>query len=108
MRTIALILLSCTGILIAAHAGITIETANDSKNIIVLPDPELRGKMSLEEALANRRSRRDFENKALTLQQLSQLLWAGQGRTGQSGLRTAPTTSATMEAQRVGCCASET
>ena len=94
MKTIALMVLACTGLLIAANGRITIDSKNNDKEVVLLPEPALRGKMSLEEALANRRSRRDFENKALTLKQLGQLLWAGQGRTDSSGLRTAPSAGA--------------
>jgi SagB-type dehydrogenase family enzyme len=50
--------------------------------------------MSLEEALARRRSVREFSNKALSDQELSQLLWAAQGITHPEGLRTAPSAGA--------------
>jgi len=45
---------------------------------------------SVEEALLNRRSARDYLDNALTLQELSQLLWAVQGVTAPQGMRTAP------------------
>ena len=49
------------------------------------------GSVSLESTLANRRSRREFSDQALSLQQLSQVLWAAQGITDlASGGRTAP------------------
>jgi SagB-type dehydrogenase family enzyme len=50
--------------------------------------------MSLEEALARRRSVREFTREALTERELSQLLWAAQGITHAEGLRTAPSAGA--------------
>jgi SagB-type dehydrogenase family enzyme len=44
----------------------------------------------VEEALLGRRSVREYSSKAVTLQQLGQLLWAAQGITGTGGKRTAP------------------
>lgn len=46
-----------------------------------LPRPATKGTMSLEEAIAGRRSEREFSDKALTEGQISQLLWAAQGET---------------------------
>jgi SagB-type dehydrogenase family enzyme len=50
--------------------------------------------MSLEEALAQRRSVREFEATALTETEIAQLSWAAQGRTSAEGLRTAPSAGA--------------
>jgi SagB-type dehydrogenase family enzyme len=51
--------------------------------------------VSVEEALARRRSVRQFAAKDLTLEQVSQLAWAAQGITDQRrGLRTAPSAGA--------------
>jgi len=51
--------------------------------------------MSVEEAIAKRRSVREFANKPITLTQLSQLLWAAQGITEPDyGLRATPSAGA--------------
>jgi SagB-type dehydrogenase family enzyme len=50
--------------------------------------------MPLEEALAQRRSVRSFQDTALSLAELGQLLWAAQGLTDQRGFRTAPSAGA--------------
>ncbi len=64
--------------------------------IIQLTDPILKGDVSLEEALARRRSVRQFSSEPIKRSQISQLAWAGQGITEpQRGLRTAPSAGAT-------------
>lgn len=67
------------------------------KNKIELPEPKKEGGVSLEEAIQKRRSRRNFTNKPLNLGQLSQILWAAQGVTGENWgtkLRSAPSAGA--------------
>lgn len=49
---------------------------------ISLPKPNFRGEMSLEEAIARRRSVRDFAPSTLSEGQIGQLLWAAEGITG--------------------------
>lgn len=61
---------------------------------IALPEPRLENNVSTEEALLKRRSVRKYGNKPLTLQEVSQLLWAAQGITGGYGMRTAPSAGA--------------
>ena len=70
------------------------QTKSSSATILRLPPPEQKGKMSLEEALARRRSVREFRAEALTDRELSQLLWAAQGITHADGLRAAPSAGA--------------
>lgn len=61
---------------------------------INLPAPPAAGVMSLEEALARRRSLREFAPGALTLAEVSRLVWAAQGITAPER-RTAPSAGAT-------------
>ncbi|MEM2415396.1 MAG: SagB/ThcOx family dehydrogenase [Thermoproteota archaeon] len=66
------------------------------KGIVELPAPITRGTMSVEEAILKRRSIRIFLNKPLSLEDVSQLLWAAQGITDPArGLRAAPSAGAT-------------
>ncbi len=70
------------------------EAANKIKTI-KLPPPIAKGKISLEEAIKKRRSERDFQDRALTLSQVSQILWAAQGITEEGGFkRAAPSAGA--------------
>lgn len=62
---------------------------------IDLPAPRQKGPLSLEEALAGRRSVRRFSDEPLSLDQLGQLLWAAQGITSPRKFRTAPSAGAT-------------
>ncbi len=54
---------------------------SDCANIITLPEPSCDGEISIENAILNRRSIRDYLNEPLTLTDISQLLWAAQGIT---------------------------
>jgi len=63
--------------------------------IVNLPKPNLDGSMSLERAVAARRSRRSFLSKALTLEQIGQLVWTAQGQAAKSRYRTVPSAGAT-------------
>ncbi|OGS21809.1 MAG: hypothetical protein A2252_06535 [Elusimicrobia bacterium RIFOXYA2_FULL_39_19] len=64
-------------------------------DLISLPLPVLKSSTSLEECILKRRSVRQFKNKDLTLEQISQLLWAGQGITDtKNKLKSAPSAGA--------------
>jgi len=66
-----------------------------SNGVIELPQPTAKSETSLEESIAQRRSVRQFTDEALTLQDVSQLLWAGQGITDKGReLRAAPSAGA--------------
>ncbi|HWQ19885.1 MAG TPA: SagB/ThcOx family dehydrogenase [Methanotrichaceae archaeon] len=62
----------------------------DASKAIKLPEPRTDGNFSVEKALDERRSIRTFGNQSLTLDEVSQLLWACQGVTDDKGHRTAP------------------
>lgn len=57
---------------------------------IQLPKPNTKGGMPLYEALSNRQTNREFSDKELTEQQLSDLLWCANGENRKDGKRTAP------------------
>ncbi|MCD6455491.1 MAG: SagB/ThcOx family dehydrogenase [Methanophagales archaeon] len=61
---------------------------------IKLPEPGYTGNTSVEAALSKRRSIRDYSGENLTLDEVSQLLWAAQGITAPWGGRTAPSAGA--------------
>lgn len=64
-------------------------------NMIRLPKPGIKGDISLEETINQRRSLRDFLDRDLNLEEISQLLWAAQGITDKSrGFRSAPSAGA--------------
>ncbi len=61
---------------------------------IKLPVPEYTSNTSVEEALKNRRSIRDYRNSPISKKNLSQLLWSAQGTTYKNFFRTAPSAGA--------------
>ena len=63
---------------------------SDTPMTIKLPDPVKQSEVSLEECLAARRSVREYGDRPLTIDEVSQLLWAAQGITADWGARTAP------------------
>lgn len=70
-----------------------IASLNPGLETIVLPSPDLEGRMSLEETLSTRRSVREFGDAALTVEEIAQLFWAAQGET-RPGRRTNPSAGA--------------
>jgi SagB-type dehydrogenase family enzyme len=66
----------------------------NSTNLVKLPAPRLIGSLSVEKALATRRSVRNYRSEPLTLSELSQLVWSAQGFTSPEGYRTAPSAGA--------------
>lgn len=97
-----LFVLALTSVLVIAcskkkePAAVRNELKTETENgalVYYLPNPTLKGEMSIEQALAQRRSQRNFLDYSLTAQQLSQLLWAAYGTTGKDK-RTAPSAGA--------------
>jgi nitroreductase len=76
-RIVAVVLILLTGISTSAQE-------------IKLPAPQRTGGMPLMDALNNRQSIREFSEKEIDQQTLSNLLWAGWGINRESGKRTAP------------------
>jgi len=76
------------------------DKAQNTPQVITLPPPKLEGPVSVEQALAKRRSVRSYKKEPLTLAEVSQILWAAYGVTKISpvsggGLKTAPSAGAT-------------
>ena len=67
---------------------------NDLQKTIRLLSPHFESKTPVEKSLLERRSVRNYGEKGLTLDEVSQLLWAAQGVTNRRGLRTAPSAGA--------------
>ena len=68
---------------------------NNLRQVYLAPASQ-KGTISLEEAIARRRSIRDFSYDPISQSQLSQVLWAAQGISDRSGrYRTAPSAGAT-------------
>jgi SagB-type dehydrogenase family enzyme len=69
-------------------------TPLEARTLVNLPTPAFQGTVAVAQALKSRRTIRQFANKPLTQEQLSQLLWAAYGITDPRGLRTAPSAGA--------------
>jgi len=59
-----------------------------------LPEPNLTGHLTLEQALLRRRSIREYQDEPLSISEISQLLWSAYGITSPEGYRTAPSAMA--------------
>jgi len=91
---IALISLVVVLIVLIQPIGKETDIGDEAGDIIILPEPKNTGSMSVEEALLERRSNRNYKDEALTLAEVSQLLWAAQGITHPGGYRTTPSAGA--------------
>lgn len=70
-------------------------TTASSDQFIQLPAPRTESAVSLEQAIAKRRSVRDYAPRGLSWEEVGQLVWAGQGITDpRQGLRAAPSAGA--------------
>jgi SagB-type dehydrogenase family enzyme len=70
--------------------------SEEVEEILDLPPPRFKGRITVEEAIASRRSRRKYSREPLELWEIAQLLWAAQGITEPVwGFRAAPSAGAT-------------
>lgn len=85
-----------TAIVVVNRREETILTIREKPGQAVrLPPPKTQGGMAVAEALANRRSVREFSERLLTQEGIAQLCWAAQGITDKAaGFRTAPSAGA--------------
>lgn len=91
MRHLAILMI----VLLVCGCGAADELAESGmEETISLPAPAGRSAISLEEAIAERRSVRDFLPTSLEMSELSQLLWSAQGVTSPGGKRAAPSAGA--------------
>ncbi|MBA4379525.1 MAG: nitroreductase [Anaerolinea sp.] len=83
------------GIILVVQSRQTQPAAIENEgSLIILPTPVHDSETSVEKALLERRSLREYGREPLTLAEISQLLWAAQGITHPAGLRTAPSAGA--------------
>jgi SagB-type dehydrogenase family enzyme len=92
---------ACVGLATVLYAAPAAESIADlplrtaaGQTLIKLPAPVFTGTLTVEQALRQRRSVREYLPGAVTVEAVSQLLWAAQGITGPSGERTAPSAGA--------------
>lgn len=67
-----------------------VRTEIPADSIIQLIEPDKTFDVSLMQALSDRKSRREFSDKQISLEELSSLLWAANGINREDGRRTAP------------------
>lgn len=89
---VAMTLSGCNRPLLTHRPAQTPEGDNEVQ--IILSEPRLKSDISLEEALYQRRSTREYTGEDLSLADISQLMWAAQGITSDWGGRTAPSAGA--------------
>lgn len=71
------------------------EARGGDMKTIDLPKPRLKGNVSVEEAIGKRRSVRSYSSEEVSLEDISQLLWACQGITNEPmGFRASPSAGA--------------
>ncbi|MGB9041041.1 MAG: hypothetical protein WCC81_01065 [Pseudolabrys sp.] len=90
------------GIVTAAVLAGTSGVGAQEGAIMQLPPPRLEGGKPLMQTLKLRRSIREYADRALSQQVLSDLLWAAFGINRPSGDRTAPNTEINLRGERLG------
>ena len=87
LATLAILLVTLGG---CPQPATTPTPSQEQAEVINLPEPQYDSDVSIEQSLLERRSIRSYTDEPLTLQEISQLLWAAQGLTDPRGFRTAP------------------
>jgi len=87
LATLAILVVTLGG---CPQPATTPAPSQEQAEVIKLPEPRHDSDVSIEQSLLERRSVRDYSGQPLTLQEISQLLWAAQGLTDPGGFRTAP------------------
>jgi len=95
-RHIIILAAIVAGASIALQQANGVEVAEGEDTVVVdLPAPKTVGSVSVAEALARRRSHREFADERLSIETVAQLCWAAQGITDVArGFRTAPSAGA--------------
>lgn len=98
-RCLAAVAVACAALLgsagcAASTAPVATEPRPGYSAATALPAPSDLGSATLADALAARRSVREFGDLPLSTQEVSDLLWAAQGVTSEAGGRTAPSAGA--------------
>lgn len=83
--------------LIILCLGLFICSLSFSQAVIKLPAPQKTGGMPVMEALSKRASQKEYSTKELSMQQISNLLWASFGINRPDGRRTAPSANNKQE-----------
>ena len=85
----------CISLILFSSVLLTLEARGEEMKTINLPQPKLKGAVSVEEAIQKRRSVRGYASKDISLEDVSQLLWACQGITEpKRALRAVPSAGA--------------
>jgi len=84
---IALLILGVGGVMFTRLWRQEPESKLQTSQTVKLPEPNLNGQVSVEQALYKRSSVRTYSSEPMTLEQVGQLLWAAQGITRPGGLK---------------------
>jgi SagB-type dehydrogenase family enzyme len=106
MKKVVWLIILAGGVISLIGCGSKAEVVNNSDNnggseetmseeYIKLPEPDTKGGETLNSVIEERRSIRNYQDGELSLEEVSQLLWAGNGITDRKwGFRSAPSAGA--------------
>ncbi len=97
----SIIIIGISKFLFSTNDNLSKKNKQVMREMIELPAPNKKGIMSVEESLQKRRSIRQYKNISLSLEQISQVLWAAYGVSDAESfrgikLKTAPSAGATF------------